>query len=163
MFAWRRLRSGSNSGAMSDPISITRATRSDLDAIHRLEMTAFASPWRKEFFESELDASGRYCLAARGPGNALVGYLFAMYWSDELHINKIAVVEQERRKGIAVAMMAHCIEFARRHGVKVLSLEVRQSNVGAQEFYQRIDFRPSYKRPNYYPDGEAAVVMTRQL
>jgi ribosomal protein S18 acetylase RimI-like enzyme len=40
---------------------------------------------------------------------------------------------------------------------------VRQSNRGAQEFYRGLGFRSSYVRARYYPDGEAAVVMTCQL
>jgi ribosomal protein S18 acetylase RimI-like enzyme len=47
--------------------------------------------------------------------------------------------------------------------VTELSLEVRASNHGAQKFYRVLDFRPSYVRPKYYPDGEAAVVMTKTL
>ena len=45
----------------------------------------------------------------------------------------------------------------------MISLEVRQSNAGAQEFYRRLDFECLYVRPHYYPDGEAAVIMVREL
>lgn len=148
---------------MADPISINPATRRDLDAIHHLEVSAFPSPWRREFFESELDASGRYSLVAHHSEGTLVGYLFAMYWFDEMHINKIAVAAEEQRKGIALAMMERCLEFARQNDITAISLEVRLSNTGAQEFYRRIDFTPSYNRPNYYPNGETAVVMTRHI
>ena len=44
---------------------------------------------------------------------------------------------------------------------RTISLEVRKSNRSAQEFYRHLDFESSYLRPRYYPDGEAAVVMTR--
>jgi ribosomal-protein-alanine N-acetyltransferase len=147
---------------MSDGLSIATAGRHDLDAIHRIELSAFSSPWRREFFESELDAAGRFSLVARS-GDALVGYLFAMYWFDEMHINKIAVDPEHRRKGIALALMERCFAFAREYNVATISLEVRQSNRGAQDFYRHIDFSPSYVRPAYYPEGEAAVVMMRQL
>jgi ribosomal protein S18 acetylase RimI-like enzyme len=42
-------------------------------------------------------------------------------------------------------------------------LEVRQSNEEAQQFYHVLNFEPEYIRKGYYPDGEAAVVMTRDL
>jgi ribosomal protein S18 acetylase RimI-like enzyme len=80
-----------------------------------------------------------------------------------MHVNKIAVAESERRQGIADALMAACFAFAREQGVRVISLEVRQSNRGAQEFYRHLDFASSYVRPRYYPDGESAVVMTREV
>lgn len=134
----------------------------ELEAIHRLEVQCFRSPWRREFFESELNGEGRMNLVARR-GDAVIGYLFAMWYFDEMHVNKIAVDEEERRQGIADALMERCLEFARDNEINTVSLEVRQSNRGAQEFYKHLDFAPSYVRPRYYPDGEAAVVMVRQL
>ena len=147
---------------MSGEIEIRAARESDLDAVHRLERTCFPVPWRKEFFLSELQQSGRVCLVATRYGQ-LVGYVFAMTIVDEMHINKIAVLPAERRRGIAVALMHLCIDAALERNVTLLSLEVRQSNEGAQQFYRHLDFEPSYVRPRYYPDGEAAVVMTRRL
>ncbi len=147
---------------MPSGVVIASATRGDLGAIHRIESDSFPAPWRREFFENELTADWRYCRVAKR-GGALVGYLFAMWFFDEMHVNKIAVVAAERRQGIADALMADCFAFARKHGVKTISLEVRQSNAGAQDFYRHLDFESSYVRPRYYPDGEAAVVMTREI
>ena len=145
-----------------DDLVLEPATRADVDAVHTIEQASFPAPWRREFFISEVDADWRYNLVARR-GGIVVGYLFAMWLFDELHVNKIAVIESERRKGIADALMARCFTFAREQGIRTISLEVRKSNTGAQEFYRRLDFKSSYLRPRYYPDGEAAVVMTRDL
>lgn len=147
---------------MPDGVAIELATAADITAVHRLEQAAFPSPWRREFFESELHASGRYNVVAKRSGR-VIGYLFAMWFFDELHVNKIAVEEPERRKGIADALMDGCVSFAREHKIKSISLEVRKSNKGAQEFYKQLQFVASYVRPRYYPDGEAAVVMTKGL
>jgi [ribosomal protein S18]-alanine N-acetyltransferase len=143
-------------------LEISEAAWSDLDAIHRLEVSCFPSPWRREFFESELSGESRLHFIARRAG-VLVGYVFGMWFFDEMHVNKIAVAEGERRQGIAVALMDRCLDFARRNGVTTISLEVRQSNRGAQAFYEHLDFAALYVRPRYYPDGEAAVVMVREL
>jgi len=149
----------------AQPVSdliIDSATVADVDDIIALEHQAFPSPWRRDFFQSELYGSGRFSLTARWHGH-LAGYLFAMWFFDEMHINKIAVDESMRRQGIAFALMRQCIAYAIGQGVKTISLEVRQSNEGAQEFYRFLQFEPSYVRPRYYPDGEAAVVMTKVL
>lgn len=147
---------------MRDLLVIEAPTRADVDAVHRIEEASFPTPWRREFFISELTAEGRYNLVAKRDG-VVVGYLFAMWIFDEMHVNKIAVAESERRQGIADALMARCFEFARTHEVESISLEVRLSNSGAQDFYKRLDFKASYLRPRYYPDGESAVVMVREL
>jgi N6-L-threonylcarbamoyladenine synthase len=86
-----------------------------------------------------------------------------MYFDDEMHVNKIAVEETRRRQGIALELMAQCFEFASTHGIRTISLEVRNSNLAAQRFYQKLDFNSLYVRPRYYPDGESAVVMVREL
>lgn len=145
---------------MLDLLVIEAATRSDVEAIHEIEDASFPAPWRREFFLSELAADGRFNIVAKLNGS-IVGYLFAMWIFDEMHVNKIAVTAVSRRMGIADALMARCFEFARTHAVQTISLEVRKSNRGAQEFYRHLDFESSYLRPRYYPDGEAAVVMTR--
>lgn len=147
---------------MRGEVEIREARESDLDAVHQLERACFPVPWRREFFASELHQSGRVCLVATRD-SYLIGYVFAMTIVDEMHINKIAVAPAERRRGIAIALMHLCMDAARERGVTLLSLEVRQSNAGAQRFYENLQFEPSYIRPRYYPDGEAAVVMTRRL
>jgi ribosomal-protein-alanine N-acetyltransferase len=147
---------------MLEDIEIAQVTAGDLDAIHRLEIQAFPSPWRREFFESELWGNSRMSLVARR-GRKVIGYVFAMWFFDEMHVNKIAVEERERRQGIALKLMDRCLEFAKDNGIRTISLEVRQSNRGAQEFYKALDFEPLYVRPRYYPDGESAVVMVREL
>jgi ribosomal-protein-alanine N-acetyltransferase len=147
---------------MTQQIEITPASWADLDGVHRLEVTSFPAPWRREFFESELTGDSRLHFVARRQGK-VVGYVFAMWFFDEMHVNKIAVDPDERRKGIARALMKRCSDFASANGITTISLEVRQSNRGAQAFYKELGFAATYVRPRYYPDGEAAVVMVREL
>lgn len=147
---------------MPDDLSIEAAKRADIDAVHRIEQASFPAPWRREFFLAELTAEGRFNLVAKLGGD-IVGYMFAMWILDEMHVNKIAVDASARRRGIAGALMARCFEFASANAIETISLEVRKSNLGAQEFYKHLDFESKYLRPRYYPDGEAAVVMLRRV
>ncbi len=119
-------------------VEISDAAWGDLDAIHRLEVACFPSPWRREFFESELGGESRLHFVARRRG-VVVGYVFAMWFFDEMHVNKIAVAESDRRKGIAEALMDRCLAFARDTGITTISLEVRHSNTGAQAFHEYPD------------------------
>jgi len=141
---------------------IERAVAADIRAIHALEQRCFPAPWRREFFESELTNDGRYNLVARRDG-VIIGYLFAMWFMDEMHVNKIAVDASARRQGIALALMQRCTAFAIEQGVTSISLEVRQSNDEAQQFYTFLGFEAEYIRKGYYPDGEAAVVMMKEI
>jgi [ribosomal protein S18]-alanine N-acetyltransferase len=145
-----------------DPLEISEATLLDVDAVHRIESASFPAPWRREFFAAEVIGQNRFNIVAK-QGGLLVGYLFGMWIFDEMHVNKIAVDATLRRRGIAHALMQRCFEFARDHEVISISLEVRQSNRAAQEFYRFLEFETSYIRKRYYPDGEAAVVMVRAM
>jgi ribosomal-protein-alanine N-acetyltransferase len=147
---------------MIDGLTIERAVAEDLREVHALEVRCFPSPWRREFFESEIANDSRYNLVARRNG-AVAGYLFAAWFADEMHINKIAVDASLRRQGIALAMMQRCLAFAAERAVTSIWLEVRSSNDEAQQFYAFLGFEPEYIRNGYYPDGEAAVVMMREV
>ncbi|MGZ4810755.1 MAG: ribosomal protein S18-alanine N-acetyltransferase [Thermoanaerobaculia bacterium] len=146
----------------NEDVEVRAAAAGDVEAITALEQRAFVAPWRREFFDSEILSDGRFNLVARR-GDALLGYLFAMWFFDEMHINKIAVAEDARRHGIASMLMERCVAFAKANGIRMISLEVRKSNTSAQEFYRYLEFRTAYIRPRYYPDGEAAVVMMLNL
>lgn len=141
---------------------IEPATAADLNAICRIESESFPAPWSREFFESELHAEGRHNLVARSDGD-VIGYLFAMWLFDEMHVNKIAVATPHRRRGVAEELMRHCTAFARAHEVAAIHLEVRSGNDAARDFYRHLGFEDVYRRPRYYPDGETAVVMTLRL
>lgn len=140
-------------------IAIRPATEDDLRPITDLEEQAFPNPWRYAFFQGELLADRRLCLVAYDEAGVLAGYVFAMYYLDEMHINKIATRTDLRRSGVASMLMEECRRFAVAHDVRTFSLEVRLSNEAAQAFYRRLNFHPVYTRRNYYPDGEGAVVM----
>ncbi|MCM2314387.1 MAG: ribosomal protein S18-alanine N-acetyltransferase [Thermoanaerobaculia bacterium] len=147
----------------AEQLIVRGATRADLDAVVALETLSFPVPWRREFFVTEIDAIGRFNIVATTATGELVGYVFAMFFLDEMHVNKIAVEPSWRRKGIAILLMEECFAFARRNGVASVSLEVRESNAPARALYRSIAFVESYTRPRYYPDGESAIVMTCEL
>jgi ribosomal-protein-alanine N-acetyltransferase len=143
-------------------VEVREAAPADIAAVHAIELESFPQPWRPEFFSHELSVEGRLNLVAVQHG-AVIGYVFAMWILDEMHINKIAVDRRARRSGVADALMDRCFEFARRHDIVVVSLEVRRSNAEAQAFYHYLGFEAAYARRRYYPDGEDAVVMTRNV
>jgi ribosomal-protein-alanine N-acetyltransferase len=141
-----------------------RAPRaSDVEAIAALEAVSFPSPWKAEFFASELDLAGRHNLVLITGEGRLIGYLFTMHYLDELHVNKIAIDPEWRRFGLARALMERCFDFARGNDITSITLEVREANSAARALYRDLGFTEAYVRPNYYPEGEAAVVMARSL
>jgi ribosomal-protein-alanine N-acetyltransferase len=94
----------------------------------------------------------------------LVGYIIYSEVVDELHILNVATDPHYRRKGIATAMLLYLHQAALRRGRKVAFLEVRRSNLTAQQLYAKFGYRPVGKRTDYYSDThEDAIIMTADL
>ena len=142
--------------------------RADLEEVLEIERHAFRSPWSRQIFTEELDREWAYLEVLRErqrDGRSLV-VAFCNYWlvRDEVHLLNVATHPDHRRHGHARVLMAHVVDFARRHRCRYVTLEVRRSNQGAIDLYREFDFQAVGIRPRYYvEDQEDAVVMLLEL
>jgi len=65
--------------------------------------------------------------------------------------------------GVGRQLMTELLEIFRRLAVMSVILEVRASNNWAQNLYLNLGFETVTACPNYYPDGEGAIIMRRSL
>jgi ribosomal-protein-alanine N-acetyltransferase len=150
-------------------LSIRRMAVSDLEHVMRVERLAFKNPWSAELFQRELSHDWSTILIAAPPGTgpgepSIFGFL--IYWvvHDEVHILNIATDPLHRRKSVARRLMMATLEQSRARGARLVTLEVRRSNLPATTLYRDLGFRAVGIRPNYYADeGEDAVVMNLEL
>ena len=90
---------------------------------------------------------------------------FAGFWimADEAHITSIAVREIYRRQGIAELLLIALIDLAAKLNTRIITLEVRASNVGAQNLYYKYGFNQVGLRRGYYmEDREDGVLMSTE-
>ena len=140
-------------------IEVRRLTYADLPEVVAIERRAFTSPWSLAMFVLELSKPSGICLAAV-VGQELVGYLICSRYDTVCHVMNVAVDPARRRRGIATALISRVLERVE-HDAQ-LTLEVRRSNAGAIELYERFGFRSAGVRRRYYQDnGEDAIVMWR--
>lgn len=146
-------------------IQIVPMQRRHLREVMPIEEAAYPTPWSRSVFESELNQvsdRSRYYLVARR-GRQLVGY--AGLWfvpdpdGDQAHVTNIVVAAWARRTGVGSALMVELAEQAIARGCVSWTLEVRASNVGAQELYRTFGFVPAGVRQRYYDNTEDAIVM----
>lgn len=78
-------------------------------------------------------------------------------------IVSIAVRKEFRRKGIGEALLRKAIERLKAKGKIKIALEVRISNIPAQELYKKLGFKIVGTIPGYYSDGEDAYYMVLSL
>lgn len=94
------------------------------------------------------------------PGR-IAGYLGLWLMVDEAHITNVAVRRTHRRQGLAHLLLLAAFDISRQVAAKVLTLEVRVSNEGAQTLYEKFGFSVVGKRKGYYSDNrEDALIMT---
>lgn len=146
--------------ALAEALTLRDARLTDLDAVAELERISFPIPWKREFFASEVGQAHRFNRVVRAPGGILAGYVFCAFAGGEIHVNKIAVDPLYRRQGVARLLMKEVLDFSARIEAEEIYLEVRPSNLPARNFYRTLGFREVGRRPQYYADGEDALVMS---
>ncbi len=142
------------------PFAVRPLAYSDLPAVIELERRAFPTPWSLAMFVLELSKQTGLCLAATCPSR-LCGYVICARYGLDWHIMNVAVDPDRRREGIASALLAELYERAEGSQAR-FTLEVRESNQGAIDLYERDGFAIAGKRRRYYQDnGEDALIMWR--
>jgi ribosomal-protein-alanine N-acetyltransferase len=79
------------------------------------------------------------------------------------HVVSIAVLPEQRRKGIAKALMAAAMEAMRQYSAKQCYLEVRVTNDSGVGLYRNLGFEVIRTIHGYYADGEDAYMMSTKL
>ncbi len=150
----------------NDSLSACVVRRFDSRDAEAIEAIAKRSPeaaqWSRESYAAMSD-QGCPVWVAEAAGTP-AGFLVARVTSHEAEILNLAVDPANRRAGIATALFNHALaEFRRLQATRVF-VEVRESNAGAIQFYERHGFVSTGRRPGYYQSpAEAAVLLTIKL
>ncbi len=142
------------------------ATADDLEAVVVLEADGLGpDAWSENLLAEGL--AGRlptiHYLVAEVDG-AVVGHAVTSLAGDIAELQRIAVTAASRRTGVATDLLEACLGLATEDGAADrMLLEVREDNVAALAFYAALGFVEVDRRPKYYRDGSAAVVMRRSL
>lgn len=132
----------------------------DLGSVLALEREVFSSPWPEEIFRKELESQDKsiYLIAEKPP--LLIGYTGTSVYGKEGHVTNMVTRLEFRRRGVASLMLIESIARCLEKGLRWLTLEVRDENAGAREFYRRFGFMELGIRKGYYRDtGGHAVIM----
>ncbi|MBF8982942.1 ribosomal protein S18-alanine N-acetyltransferase [Lutibacter sp. B2] len=143
--------------------NLRRMGNEDIDAVVEVEKKCFKDPWSKESFKNEMNNNplARYVVVEEE--GEIVGYGGVWIIVDEGHITNIAVYPDKRRRGYAKEIVKGLIDLACKEDVYNMTLEVRKSNVDAQDLYEKYGFENCGIRPKYYEDnGEDAVIMWKR-
>jgi [ribosomal protein S18]-alanine N-acetyltransferase len=134
----------------------------DLEAVVAIEHASFHDPWPLRSFLTELqDNRLAVYLVARNETGEVIGYIGSWIIIDEVHITTLAITSVYRRQGIASRLVDALLRDNRMQEGRVLTLEVRPSNIAARRFYEKLGLKIYGRRKRYY-SNEDALIMSRE-
>lgn len=143
---------------------IRRMEDADLEQVAELEKLCFSESWSYGLLEagihSPFDVYYVYEQEER-----ILGYCNLRLLAGEGEVQRIAVLPDFRRMGLARKMMEVMVEYARENRAASISLEVRASNLPARNLYETYGFVEEAVRRGYYhnPSEDAIIMWKRDL
>ncbi len=142
-------------------ISIKQLNEKDIDLCYELDSNTI-SLWSKKQWANEFKKEGTKILGL-SIKNLVIGMCVFQVVLDEAQVNFFVIKDQFRKKGFGSYLMTYLIKKCEKLNLKKLFLEVSQSNVIAERFYNRFDFSTVGIRKNYYKDGSDALLKEKKL
>lgn len=147
-------------------IIITKMSLEDIDGVDEIDKASFPVPWLRSSFEDELNNMLATYLVAK-IDDLVVGYIGTRFIIDECHFMNIAVHPKYRNLGIASRLIKEIFKLCKENIISYALLEVRASNIAAQNLYKKFGFEINGVRKQYYknPDNtrEDAILMTKEF
>jgi len=143
--------------------AIRLGTPDDLDAVFRIERTAFEPERRasRRSLRRALVSPHQVVLVAQ-QGAQLVGYAVLWCYRHTWRLYSIASDPSVQGRGIGGALLDKAVLVARAAGARCLQLEAR-STPQLQGWYERKGFEVVQSLPDYYAPGDHAVRMRLTL
>ena len=124
--------------------------KGDVERVAELERICFRTPWSRAALAGELKNDVAHYLVGECDGR-VIAYAGMWVLFDEAHI---------RRRGLGRRLMLCMMRTARLFGAAMMTLEVRETNLGAQALYAGLGFLREGRRKGYYTDtGEDAFLL----
>ncbi len=147
-----------------DNIVITEAKEENLQQIYQIEKENFNYCWSKDFilFNIKLPKNLKKFFVAKIDEN-VVGYIVCLISEKTSHITNISVKKEFQNLGIGSKLMDFIIKNLKIENFKSIILEARVSNLAAISLYKKFGFKEVRIKKKFYPDGEDAIFMQKEL
>ena len=137
---------------------------SHIKGVYELSKICFSIPWSLDSISNEVENPlAKYVIAQDLSTEEIIGYAGVWIVADEGDITNIAVNPSYRKQGIASNILKKLFEVCKENNCSDITLEVRVSNIPAQNLYKKFNFKEEGIRKKYYSDnGEDAMIMWKR-
>jgi len=144
-------------------VDVREITPDDMKAVLSIQYKCFKDPYPLSLLRRLHVMHPDGFLVADAEG-VVVGYLIGVIrWGNIGHILAIGVDPAFQRHMVGTVLIKNIVDRFCDKGVKVVRLEARKGNTGAQQFYKDLGFLERGEMPYYYEDGEPAIAMELPL
>lgn len=144
-------------------ISYYELSYDDIKAVSEMELRMFSQPWSESGIADYMNSGNMIFIVAKD-AERLAGYIAILKALDESDLVSIAVDENYRGMGIARELLDIGCGMARDSGIRLIHLEVRESNDAARSLYESEGFiRDGLRKKFYSKPQEDAVLYTKEL
>jgi len=142
---------------------IRRAKKEDYPAFAAIEAEHPGYPaWGVKGFEAEENNRNSVTLTAEEEGRP-AGFINFWILRPQVQLNTLAVGRAYLRRGAASALLGKLLEYAAKNLCREIDLEVNEHNAAAIALYAARGFEIVGKRPKFYNNTDAALLMRRVL
>lgn len=125
--------------------------RRDMPEVLDIEKSSFELPWSEEDFIRCLRQ--RNCIGMVAEyDEQVIGFMVYELHRDKLHVLNLSVHPDWRRCEVGAQMVARLVNKLSQQRRNKIVLEVRESNLPAQQFFAAMGFRVVSTLRNYYED-----------
>lgn len=137
--------------------------RRDMPEVLQTEEQSFEFPWSNKDFLRCLRQ--RNCIGMVAEyDEQIVGFMIYELHKSKLHIINLAVHPRWRHRRVGARLVAKLVSKLLSHRRTCITLEVRETNLDAQLFFSKQEFRGIRVLPEFYEDtGEDAFLMKYSL
>lgn len=138
--------------------------KEDLLGVSEIENESFIEPWSKDQLISDIVYNPYLKTIVALNDNVVVGFVIYLITFNSSTIYQIATRKEYRNKGIASYLLNEMEKTFIKEGddkVEFVTLEVRKSNLAAQNLYKKNGYEEITIKKNYYTNGEDAIYMVK--
>lgn len=146
------------------PLEFRQMLADDLQRVMEIELEVYPFPWTEGIFQDCLRAGYRAIVCCYDA--EIIGYGMMSIAAGEAHLLNLCIHPVQQGNGYGRELLEQLLDVAVNSAVGTVFLEVRASNIAAQQLYLRSEFNEIGFRPGYYPgDGgrEDALVYARAI
>ncbi|MFW9978871.1 MAG: GNAT family N-acetyltransferase [Candidatus Thorarchaeota archaeon] len=105
-----------------------------------------------------------YAATLETPESDIVGIaVMGIEEEGRLWIETLVTDPRYRRKGIATELCNSMVEYGRRHGFRVIFVDLDDDNIPAYRFYKQFGFENAGRISRYYYDSSTAIILAKNL